>query len=179
MTLDEVKKLLSSNGITFEIQEFQNETAYLKHLTLFPYTKNAKPDKVIALIIKSENNKKDIELQFDEIDGIFRFEELLFGDYCYEMFDTAEEYLADELLTNINEIKSGNLTVINANNIKRKCWLYDGSFNLNDDDDSFGKPGFEKAMRRIKKPKGLLSKLFKSKIQYEIYDWNTYKCIIK
>lgn len=95
------------------------------------------------------------------------------------MFDTAEEYIADELLTNINEIKSGNLTVITANNIKRKCRLYEGGFDLNDDDDSFGKPGFEKAIRRIQQPKGPLSKLFKSKIQYEIYDWNTYKCIIR
>ena len=145
------KELLSANGITFELQEFQNEAAYFQHLTL-SYTKKTRPDKVIALIIKSKNGKKGIELLFNKLDGIFRFEELSFGDYCFEMFDTAEEYIADELLTNINEIKSGNLTVITANNIKRKCRLYEGGFDLNDDDDSFGKPGFEKAIRKIQKP---------------------------
>lgn len=59
MTLNEVKELLSANGITFELQEFQNEAAYFQHLTL-SYTKKTRPDKVIALIIKSKNGKKTL-----------------------------------------------------------------------------------------------------------------------
>ena len=109
----------------------------------------------------------------------FRFEELSFGDYCFEMFDYNEEMLADALLNRIKEIQSGNFVVIIANNLKNRHWLGDACFDLNDDDDAFGRQGFEKAMGRINKPKGLLSRLFRTQKQYEIYDWNTYQCIVK
>ena len=101
-----------------------------------------------------------------------------FGDYGFEMFDYNEEMLANDLLDHIKEIQSGNFTVIVANNLKSKSWIGDACFNLNDDD-AFGKAGFERAMKRIKKTKGLISKLLKSSKQYEIYDWNSYQCMIK
>lgn len=179
MTLDEAKALLSENNISFELQEFNNEAEYWHHTTLFPYTKNASPCKVVAIIIKSDNGKKDIELQFKAVDDLFYFEELWFGDYCYEMLDYNEDMLADDLIRNILEIKQGNLKVIVLNDIRKKRWLGDSCFNLTDDDKLFGEPGFQKALQEINKPKGLFSKFLKLKKQYEIYDWNTYQCIIK
>lgn len=178
MTLDEAKALLSENNISFELIEFNNEADYWRHTSLFPYTKNAKPCKVIAMLIKSNNGKKNIELQFDAVGDVFRFEELWFGDYCYEMFDYNEDMLADDLIRNILEIKQGNFIVIVLNDLRRKRRLSDACFDLCEDDD-FGKPGYEKALQRINKPKGLISKLLISKKQYEIYDWNTYRCIVK
>lgn len=179
MTLDEAKELLSENSISFELCGFQNEAEYWQHLTLFPYTKIAKNCKVMAIIIPSKNEKKNIELQFNAVDDVFRFEELSFGDYCYEMFDIKEEFLADNLLACIDEIKNGNFTVISANDIRKKCWLGDECFDRGDDDKLFGEPGFKKAMQRIQKPKGFFAKMSKSVKQYEIYDWNTYRCIVK
>lgn len=179
MTLEEAKELLHKNSIPFELCEFQGEDEYWHHAALFPYTKNAKPCKVIAIIIRSMNGKKNIELQFNAVDDIFRFEELLFGDYCYEMFCYKEEILADDLIRNIMEIQQGNLMIIVANDLKKRRWLGDACFDLSDDDDEFGKPGFQKAMQLIQKPKGSFSKLLGSKTQYEIFDWNTYQCIIK
>ena len=178
MTLQEAKELLSKNNIYFDICKFENEAEYWQHITLFPYTKYAKNCKVIALIIMSNNGKKNIELQFNATENEIHFEELRFGDYGFEMFDYNEEMLANDLLDHIKEIQSGNFTVIVANNLKRKCWIGDACFNLNDDD-AFGKAGFERAMKRIKKTKGLISKLLKSSKQYEIYDWNSYQCMIK
>jgi hypothetical protein len=53
-------------------------------------------------------------------------------------------------------------------------------FDRNDfDDDFFGEMGYQKTMRRIQKRKGCLARLFNVKRQYEIYDWNSYQCIIK
>lgn len=179
MTLDEAKSLLSNSNIPFDICEFENEAEYLLHTTMFPNTKNVKSCKIIVIIIKSNNGKKDIELQFNAIDNAFKFEELRFGDFCFEMFDYNEAMLADDLVDRIKKIQSGNFVIIAANNIIKKRWLGDACFDLNDDDDVFGKSGYEKAMRKIKKPKGIISKLLKSKIQYDIYDWNTYQCIIK
>ena len=178
MTLQEAKDLLSKNNIYFDICKFESEAEYWQHITLYPYTKYAKNCKVIALIIMSNNGKKNIELQFNAIENEFRFEELHFGDYSFEMFDYNEEMLANDLLDRIQDIQCGNFTIIVANNLKSESWIGDACFDLNDDD-LFGKPGFERAMKRIQKPKGLISKLLKSGKQYEIYDWNSYQCIIK
>ena len=87
MTLQEAKDLLSKNNIYFDICKFESEAEYWHHISLFPYTKNAKNCKVIALIIMSNNGQKNIELQFNAVKNEFRFEELHFGDYSFEMFD--------------------------------------------------------------------------------------------
>lgn len=179
MTLSEAKELLIENNISFELLEFENETEYFHHSILFPYTKKARSNKVIAIVMESKNGKKNIELQFNEIDGVYRFEEMRFGEFCYEMFDYNEEMLAEDLIHNITEIKKGILIVIVLNDIKNQRWLADACFDLSDDDEEFGKMGFQKAMKKIEKPKSFLEKLKKSKIQYEIYDWNTYQYIIK
>jgi len=179
MTLNDAKTLLSENDVNFDVCKYENEATYWQHRMLFPHTKNAKNCRVITLIIVSNNNKKNIELQFNEVGDEFRFEELSFGDYCFEMFDYNEEMLAEDLLTSIKEIQSGNFVVIIANNLKSRHWLGDACFDLNDDDDVFGRQGFEKAIGRINKPKRLLSRLFRTQTQYEIYDWNTYRCIVK
>lgn len=179
MTLDEAKVLLSENNIPFELCEFHNETEYWRHTTLFPYTKNAKSCKVTAMIIRSNNGKKDIELQFNAVGDVFRFEELWFGDYTYEMFDYNKDTLADDLIRNILEIKQGKLIIIVRNDIRKKRLLADACFDLSDEDNAFGELGFQKALQRIKRPKGLFSKLRRVKEQYEIYGWDSYQCIVK
>lgn len=179
MTLDGAKLLFLENNISFEQQEYANEKEYWNHIMLFPYTKNAKSCKVIAMVIKSNNSNKDLELQFNETNGVFSFEELRFGDYCYEEFDVPEEMLAEDLITHITEVMEGNVAVIVANDLKKKSWLSDACFDLEDDDDVFGVQGFQNAIENIEKPISFWNKIFKSKKQYEIYDWNTYKCIVK
>ncbi|MBE5922605.1 MAG: hypothetical protein E7269_07625 [Lachnospiraceae bacterium] len=179
MILEDAKLLLVENNISFETVEYRDEKEYWHHTMLFPYTKNAKSCKVIAIVVKSNNGNKNIELQFNETDAGFVFEELRFGDLCFEFFDVLEEVLVLDLILKIKKIQEGKLTVVLANNLKKRCWIGDAVFDLNDDDDLFGKKGYEEAMQRIRKPYGLLGKLFKSKIQYEIYDWNSYQCIIK
>ena len=178
MTLNEGKELLSKNGISFETYEFDNEATYWHHTTQFPYTKNAKDCKVIILSILSKNGNKNIELQFNEVGNNFLFEELRFGSYCFEMFDSNEDTFVDDLLNHILKIKSGYFAVIIVNDLKNKKWLGDTCFDLNNDD-IFGRHDFERAIEQINKPKGLISKLLKTQICYEIYDWNTYHFVTK
>lgn len=174
MTLEEAKKLLKANSIPFEICEFETEKEYLEHLALFPNTKKAKPYKVIAIIIRSENGKKDIELQFYKTDETFFFEDITFGEYDYEMFDYNKEMLEHDLLEIITEIRQGKHTVITANDIKKKRWLCDACYDTDEE-----RTELNESLQHIHRPKGLFAKLVKSKIQYEIYNWNTYQCIIK
>ena len=54
---------------------------------------------------------------------------------------------ADDLLDEIRQMMMGNRGVIIKNNAKNNRWIADAQFDLDDDDDdSFGKRGFEKAV---------------------------------
>lgn len=173
MTLNDAKALLNNNNFPFEMWKFQNETEYWNHITDYPVNKNTKPCKVIALIIFSNNSKKHIELQFNETDGIFYFQEFWFGGFTFEMFDIKED-LESEIVKRIEEIRSGCIAIITVNNIGKERWISDACFDLNCDADEF-----QRAIKKIYKPKRFISQLIKSRKKYEIYDWNKYQCIIK
>lgn len=193
MTLHDAKVLLSENNIDFQICEYENEAAFYLHTSLFPHIENASSCKVTTLMIASKNQKKNIEIQFNYVDNEYRFVDLCFGDFFFFLLDDyedllaegrlaeasrAEELLVDELLSCIKLIQSGNYVVMNEHDLKKRRWLGYSCFNLNSDDAIFGRQGFEKAMEQISKPKGLLSRLFGTQKQYEIFDWNTYRCIV-
>lgn len=179
MTIEEAKELLKVHSISFEQGEYKNEKEYWHHVLAFPYTANAKLCKVIALVIRSNNGKKHIELQFNSTPDGWMFEELWFGGYSYEMFDTSEEALPTELVENISNTMKNKLVFIECYDLKKKKWCGDAVFDCTDQDEIFGKPGFQKAMGRIGEQKGFFAKLLRTKKQYEIFDWNSYQCIVK
>lgn len=180
MTLMQSRELLNENNIHFDEIEYETETEFLQHIALFPCTKNAKPCKVAAFVIRSNNGKKNIELQFNSVDGDFLFYELYFGEYSYEMSEHQEETLKDDLLDYILSAIHGMTAVIVANDMKNKRWLYDAGYSRNNNGDEFDESeGFQKAVKRIQKRKSAFNKIFNTKTQYEIYDWNSYQCIVK
>ncbi len=178
MNLFQVKELLQANSIPFEEYEFENESDFLKHILSNPYTKKTKTSKFYALIIYSQNGKRHIELEFEEKDGDFVFGDLWFGEFCLEYFNC--NISADDLLDEIRQMMMGKRGVIIKNNAKNNRWIADAQFDLDDDDDdTFGKRGFEKAVKNIRKKKSFIKKLFGIRHSYEIYDWNTYERIVK
>ena len=178
MNLFQAKELLQTNSIPFEEYEFENEAEFLKHILSNPYAKNTKTSKFYALIIYSQNGKRHIELEFEEKDGDFFFWDLWFGEFCLEYFNC--NISADDLLDEIRQMMMGNRGVIIKNNAKNNRWIADTQFDLDDDDDDlFGKRGFEKAVKNIRKKKSFIEKLLGISHIYEIYDWNTYECIVK
>ena len=182
MTLEEAKVLLGENNIPFALREFRNEEEYRRHTTLFPDTKDARSCRVMALIVPSQNGKKNIELQFNAAGEDLCLEELWFGDYSFELFDMniGEEKLAGELLRHIEEIMCGRWAVIVSYDLKKKCGMNDWCFDMNDaQDDMFGVPGFRQVVEWVEEPRGFFAKLLGWKRQYEIYDWNTYRCVVR
>ena len=74
----------------------------------------------------------------------------------------------------------GNRGVIIKINAKNNRWIANTQFDLDDDDDnSYGRQGYEKAVKNIRKKKSFIEKLLGISHIYEIYDWNTYEHIIK
>ena len=180
MTLETAKDLLNANNIPFEICYYRDEADFYRHICLFPYLKNAKPCKVTTIVIRSKNGHKNIELQFNETKDGTVFVELYFGGFSYELFDCQEEYLSNEILREIADIREGKVTVIEANDLKKRRWIADAQFDRSDKEDPvFGELGFEKAMIKVQKPLSIFKKLFHAKIQYDIYDFESYQCIIK
>ena len=179
MTLLEAKVLLERKRIPYQMAQYENEADYFRHLTPFPYLKNAGSCKVIALVIPSVNGVKDIELQFIPKRGEYVFYELWFGGFSFEMFNWDPELLEADLMDFIGRIVDGKLAVIERNDRKKKCWRGDACFDLTDDDNVFGEPGFREAIAKIEKPKTFWQKLRRQQIQYDIYDWRTHRQIVK
>lgn len=173
MTLSKVKELLDNNGISYDCAEYENESKFLSHIVMFPATIQAEPHKIASLVIRSDNGKTNIELMFQQADDLI-FEELYFGEYSFELFDIDEALTADQLISNIKAIMDGSLAFICANDLKHRRWLGDACYDLRD-----GRDAYEAKLQKIQKPKGFPAKLTRSKKQYEIYDWNTYRCVIK
>ncbi len=180
MTLMEAKALLNEHNIPCVEKEYESEKDFWLHISLFPYEKKAKSCKVNSLIILSNNGKTNIELQFNETDDAYVFHDVWFGEYAYELFDCEEKFLGEEIITIISEAKSGNIRIVVINDLKHRRWCGDEIFDVQDNQDKwFGNKGFEKTVTKILKPKRFLDKLLKTKYQYEIYDWNSYRCIVK
>ena len=179
MTLLEAKTLLERRRIPYQTAQYENEAAYFRHLAPFPHVDDGRNCKVTALVIPAVNGVKDIELQFNRRRGEFVFEELHFGGYSFEMFDTDPDLLEADLLDLIGQIVEGKVVVILCNDLKRKCWKSSLCFDPTDDDGVFGAPGYREALAKIEKPKTFWQKLTGKRTQYDIYDWRTYRQVMK
>ena len=179
MTLSEAKVMLEKRRIPYQTAQYENQAEFYLHLSPFSTIAHAKSCKVIALVIPSVNGVKDIELEFDQKRGEYVFVDLFFGDFCFEMFDCDPELLEADVLDIIGQIVDGKLAVIVSNDLKRKRWVMDSSFMLTDDDEVFGEPGFREAVAKAEAPKTFWQKLTGRKLQYDIYDWRTYRQILK
>ena len=179
MTIENVMRELERNDIYFSVRDYEKEEDYLKHVYLFPNAKNPNNCKVRTLVVKCPNGHKNVELQFNDEDGEYVFNEMLFGEYCFELFDTDDEYLIDEILSNIFQIISEQLVIIIKNDLDKKRWVSDACYSLNDEDKTYGEPAFLKALEKIERPKNSIEKKISTKKQYEIYSFNSYQCIIR
>lgn len=179
MTLNEAKVMLERRSIPYHTAQYESEADYFRHLLTFPNIGNTRSCKVTALVIPSVNGVMDIELQFNRRRGLYIFEKLHFGGYSFEMFDTLEDYLEAELLEIIGNIVDGRLAIIITCDLKKKRWISGSCFDLSDDDNVFGASGIQEATEKIQQPKTFWQKLTGQKRQYEIYDWRTYRQIVK
>ena len=179
MTLGEVQRMLEQREIKYYLRKYNTEKDFIEHIYLFPETKNASDYKVCSLVIPCQNEYKDMELQFNKIDGVYVFSEILFGEFCFEMYDHEEKYFAEDLMHIIFQVISGQIVVIVKNDLDKKRWLGDACFFLSDDDPVVGEPAFFRELERIQLPKTFFEEKFLTKKQYEIYSYNSYQCILR
>ena len=179
MTLTDAKILLEKRRIPYQTARYEDEAAYWRHCMPFSNPGQAGNCKVTVLVIPSVNGMKDIELQFNFYRGEFVFEEFYFGGHSFAMSDADPDLLEADLLDLIGQIVDGKMAVILAADLKKKRWISDGCFDLTDSDCVFGAPGFRETVEKIDAPKTLWQKLTGQCIQYDIYDWHSYRQVVK
>lgn len=179
MTLEEGKTLLQKENIPFQEVDYPNEADFFRYVSLFPYLSNAKSCRVKALVIKSRHGIKNIALQFNQTEAAFCFADLYFGGYTPEFFRLTHRELLEELPDALRKIMRGEIGVIMADDLSRKKQCWDGAFDLSSDD-FLGYDDFWTAVKSIEtEKKSIRAKLLKRKMRYEIFDFNSYRCIDK
>ena len=179
MTLSEGKVLLEKYRIPYHMTQYESEGEYFQHLMPGPGKTDSPKNQVAALVIPAVNGVKNIELQFNRRRGEYIFRELYFGSFCFELFYQEPGTLEADILDIIGRIVDGKLAVVERFDLKRKRWVSDGSFDLSSDDNVFGAPGFREAVAKIEAPRSLGQKLIGRKCRYDIYDWRTWRQIVK
>ena len=132
MNLKEVKELLDKNNITYQLIQYNDDMDFWKHIIAFPSNTRGCKEKIIVIVIESNNGKKNIEIQFEETPDGFEFVDLYFGGFDFELFDTKDEYLSDELISLITEIMECKLGFIELVDLKNKRWCADASYEYED-----------------------------------------------
>ena len=180
MTFEEVKVLLEENNIEFNDEYYDNEEEFLKHIYMFPDLRNANDYKVRSIVIPCKNGVKNIELQFNsDENGEYIFDEMLFGEFCFDMKECEVEFLNDDIIGNINQVINDQIIIITRNNLDKKKWVDDICFNMYNDDPKYGEPGFYAALEVIRAPKSFLEEKLSSTMSFDIYSGSTYQRIIR
>lgn len=172
MKLNYVIELLSSKRIPFEIVEYACVGDFGKHIMLFPSVEKAPLSKAVAVVIKSNNKHKNLELLFIESEEGWLFENLWFGEYSFDAFEYEPDILEEKVLSDIESVVSGDYIAFCVNDLKRKRWLGNGLTKKNGE-------YAEKVRQNMLKPKSWIEKISRTQKQYELYDWNNYQIIIK
>ncbi len=178
MKLVDVKKLLEDNGYTY-IQTIVPSRAEFYRQKGF---KPAQDTGAFSLLsIQNPNHQMDIHIIFNDATENPEFSDLEFGNYWYELFDCEEKYIAQELLNEIQRIINGSTHIIFVstmkNGIRRWCW--DGMYVDLPDEEINSMDSFYKAVKKIKAPKSWWQKLLGKTEVYEVFNWKSYKKIVK
>lgn len=180
MNIDEAKKMLTSENITFSEVEYKDACEFTKHIYPFDKADKNADFSIKTLVIKSNNGYKNIELVFTDegCRGSYTFADLCFGEWFYNMSERQEEALRKAVIDEINAIISNEVAVITTTKASNGKWLSTRCFDKRDNGDA-GLLGYNRMIEKLEKEKSFIAKLFSSKMQYEIYDRNTYRRIEK
>lgn len=177
MKLVEVKKLLDDNGYRYTQTVIPSRAEFYREKGFRP---SADTGAFTLLTIPNPNHEKDIQIIFSDATENPEFYDLEFGSFWYELFDCEEEYLRQELLTEIQRIISGITYIIFASTVKKGIhWKWDGTYYDLPDDEMNSMDAFQNAVSKIKSPKSWWKKLTGKTDVYEIFNWTNYERITK
>ncbi len=171
MKLHELTNLLNENGYQYEVSDINAKEFYISKG--FRSNKKEQLSYIKVVTIKNPNHSQNLEFTLYKQDYDFVMFDFWFGGYSYELFGD------DSILEKIEEVINNKVHIIFARNAKTNKWFGDMSFFESDDDWENNMNEYESTMKRIRKKKSLLWRIFGRTDKYEIYTWKDYECIIK
>ena len=177
MKLSDVKKLLDENGYTYTQTIVLSRAEFYRQKGFNP---SEDTGAFVLLSIPNPNHQIDIQIIFNDTTENPDFSDLEFGGYWYELFDCEENYVAQELLTEIQRIINGNTHIIFASMVKKGVhWRWDGKYDVLPDTEMNSMYAFNNVVAKIKSHKSWWRKLTGRTDIYEIFNWTSYEKIIK
>ena len=177
MKLIDVKKLLDDNYYTYTQTIVSSRAKFYRQKGFNP---SEEAGAFVLLSIPNPNHQIDIQIIFNDATENSDFSDLEFGGYWYELFDCEENYVAQELLTEIQRILNGNTHIIFASTVKKGMhWRWDGKYDDLPDAEMNSMDAFHKTVKKIKSPKSWWRRLTRRTDMYEIFNWTSYEKIVK
>lgn len=182
LTLCAAKALLAEHQIQFDLIEYPNAASYWKHAMRDADLRRAPAGKTVVLVVRSNNGEKHIELEFRAESADFVLQTARFGEYVWVLTEENDQTgadVADQLLQFIRKVESGYWVVVVTYDTTHQKWLETACFDRHTADADIGEPAFQKKRAEIEKPAGFFAKLFRMRMEYEIYDWNSFRRVEK
>lgn len=182
LTLCAAKALLAEHQIQFDLIEYPNAASYWKHAMRDADLRRAPAGKTVVLVVRSNNGEKHIELEFRAESADFVLQTARFGEYVWVLTEENDQTgadVADQLLQFIRKVESGDWVVVVTYDTTHQKWLETACFDRHTADTDIGEPAFQKKRAEIEKPAGFFAKLFRVRMEYEIYDWNSFRRVEK
>ena len=178
ISVDELKMQLEREHIDYIEKQFSTEREYLKTHFRNPNLKGRSEAPVSILLIDGGSHKMPVWLEFQPGAEGMVFYDLYFGEYGFELFQNNDEIIRQTVIETIRDILDGKIHVIASWNSKTCAWNGDASFYISPGEDDDDSDAYEKALRRIEKPRGWFSRRWGVETTYAVYNWNSY-CEIK
>ncbi len=182
LTLCAAKALLAEHQIQFDLIEYPNAASYWQHAMRDADLRRAPAGKTVVLVVRSNNGEKHIELEFRAESADFVLQTARFGEYVWVLTEENDQTgadVADQLLQFIRKVESGDWVVVVTYDTTHQKWLETACFDRHTADADIGEPAFQKKRAEIEKPAGFFAKLFRVRMEYEIYDWNSFRRVEK
>lgn len=182
LTLCAAKALLAEHQIQFDLIEYPNAASYWRHAMRDADLRRAPAGKTVVLVVRSNNGEKHIELEFRAESADFVLQTARFGEYVWVLTEENDQTgadMADQLLQFIRKVESGDWVVVVTYDTTHQRWLETACFDRHTADADIGEPAFQKKRAEIEKPAGFFAKLFRVRMEYEIYDWNSFRRVEK
>lgn len=163
VTLETVEQRLADEGITYTIQPAAQDEHWA------------------ARVIRIDGGCKEAPLRvvFGDTNGEYRFIDLRFGRFDYELFSFSEENVMDELMQDIRAVLEGKTKVISAWYTRGRRWYGDACYYVAPGEEDDGAEEYAQALGRISRPKNWLASRLTRRVTYAVYDWNSYREITR
>ena len=163
ITMEDVRRRLDAEGMAYTVRLNVKDEHMASH----------------AIIMDGGCKEAPLRVVFGEAEGEQRFIDLRFGQFDYELFQYSEETVLDELAEDIRAVLSGKTKVISAWETCTHRWRGDACFYVAPGEDEDDSDEYAAAVRRIERPKCRLLRCLTSRVTYAIYDWHSYREIIR